>query len=74
MLPHETIPFRPFSHGPRKFLGRFLGWAEMRLILVNLIWQFDISNMSSEQKWEDQQVLVMWEMQPMMVKLGLVNL
>jgi cytochrome P450 len=67
--PHRQEAFMPFSYGSRDCLGRALGWAEMRLILASVLWHFDIENHSPNLKWEDQQVFVMWEMEPMMIKL-----
>lgn len=33
---------QPFSTGPREWLGQNLAWAEMRLVLAYLIWEFDL--------------------------------
>ncbi|KAH9906642.1 monooxygenase [Xylariomycetidae sp. FL2044] len=69
MVPHQSSAFLPFSYGPRDCLGRALGWAEMRLIMALFFWHFDVHSEGLGQKWEDQKVFVMWEMEPMMVAL-----
>ena len=32
-----------FSFGPRNCIGKYLAWAEMRLVLARMVWTFDIS-------------------------------
>ncbi|CAG9975461.1 unnamed protein product [Clonostachys byssicola] len=43
--------FQPFSFGPRKCLGRNLAFAEMRLILARIIWNFDLSVDPRSEDW-----------------------
>ncbi|CAF9920690.1 hypothetical protein IMSHALPRED_004976 [Imshaugia aleurites] len=62
-------PFNPFSIGPRNCLGRNLAYLEMRLILANLLWQFDFEQMDKSYLWEKQKVFMVWQKDPLMVKV-----
>ncbi|KAH7142088.1 cytochrome P450 [Dactylonectria macrodidyma] len=66
-LPHSFIPerwlddprfdqdrkegFQPFSFGPRNCLGKNLAFAEMRLILARIVWNFDMSLDARSEGW-----------------------
>ncbi|KAF9876101.1 trichothecene c-15 hydroxylase [Colletotrichum karsti] len=53
---------QPFSTGPRDCIGKNLAYAEMRLILARLIWNFDIRLSDDSRKWcDDSQVFVLWQ-------------
>lgn len=40
---HDCIKELPvFSLGPRACIGRELGWAEARLFIAKVVWQFDV--------------------------------
>ncbi|KAK1641338.1 cytochrome P450 [Colletotrichum phormii] len=77
-LPEEFIPERflgdprfandakhalqPFSVGPRNCIGKNLAYAEMRLILARLIWNFDIRPAAETPKWyTETKVYILWE-------------
>ncbi|KAH0593199.1 hypothetical protein MHUMG1_08921 [Metarhizium humberi] len=60
---------QPFSYGPRNCLGKNLAYAEMRLILVRLLWNFDMSLDGECEHWADQKAYSIWEKKPLMVKL-----
>ncbi|KXH25643.1 cytochrome P450, partial [Colletotrichum salicis] len=77
-LPEEFIPERflcdprfandakqalqPFSVGPRNCIGKNLAYAEMRLILARLIWNFDIRPAAETPKWySETKVYILWE-------------
>ncbi|KAI0851917.1 cytochrome P450 monooxygenase [Daldinia vernicosa] len=55
--------FQPFSYGARNCLGRNLAYAEMRLILARLIWNYDISLVNEADKdWvKDQRMWLLWD-------------
>ncbi|KAI0876236.1 averantin oxidoreductase [Hypoxylon argillaceum] len=59
---------QPFSYGPRNCLGRNLAYAEIKLVLARLVWQFDVGN-ATEGDWMDQRVFMVWEKAPLMVRL-----
>jgi cytochrome P450 len=64
---------QPFSVGPRNCIGRNLAYAEMRLILAKVLFNFDLELDESMGEWTDQKVFVLWEKHPLLVKLKAVN-
>lgn len=60
----------PFGEGPRKCIGMHLAWAEIRLILTRMLWSFDFELVEKSIAWEKQNVYVLVERQPLMVKLS----
>ncbi|KAI1841320.1 hypothetical protein JX265_007920 [Neoarthrinium moseri] len=63
--------FKPFSIGPRDCLGKNLAWAEMRIILASLVWNFDFLNVEPDSMdWIDKQkIFSLWEKVPLVVKM-----
>ncbi|KAJ1323299.1 aspirochlorine biosynthesis cytochrome P450 monooxygenase [Microdochium nivale] len=62
--------FQVFSFGPRNCIGRNLAYAEMKLVLARLLWEFDIEYCGPEgEDWMDQKVFVVWMRKPLMIKL-----
>jgi cytochrome P450 len=61
----------PFSTGPHNCMGQPLAWAELRLILARLLWNFDVSVPvgSTLSNWTDQKIYWTWEKQPLEVNL-----
>ncbi|KAM7201352.1 cytochrome P450 [Rhypophila sp. PSN 637] len=63
---------KPFSIGLRNCLGQHLAWAEMRLILAKLVWNFDIGVVAGRKiRWEDLRTFLLVEKKPIVTKLGL---
>lgn len=61
---------QPFSFGPRNCLGKNLAKAETRLILVKLLWRFDLELGEGMENWvKGQKVLGFWVKPPLMCKL-----
>jgi len=60
---------QPFSVGPRNCIGRNLAYAEMRLILARMLWNFDLELQPDSQTWSSQKIFALWEKRPMHVKL-----
>ncbi|KXH62845.1 cytochrome P450 monooxygenase [Colletotrichum nymphaeae SA-01] len=59
---------QPFSHGPRNCLGMNLAFAEMRLILARIIWNFDLELAPESKSWADgQKVFFFWDKPPLWV-------
>lgn len=55
-------------------LSKFsLAYAEMRLILVRLLWHFDIELLPGSMNWYDQKVFIFWEKPDLDVKLTRVR-
>ncbi|KAK6213619.1 trichothecene C-15 hydroxylase (cytochrome P450) [Colletotrichum tabaci] len=62
--------FQPFTVGPMNCIGRNLAYAEMRLILARLIWNFDMTLAEDSKGWyERNQVYLLWEKGPVNVVL-----
>ncbi|CAI6092807.1 unnamed protein product [Clonostachys chloroleuca] len=59
---------QPFSYGPRNCAGRNLAYLELKLIIANLVWHFDLEN-CHEGDWMDQKIYMVWQKGPLMVKL-----
>ncbi|KAK4142249.1 Isotrichodermin C-15 hydroxylase [Dichotomopilus funicola] len=60
---------QPFLLGPRNCIGKNLAYAEMRLILVRLLWNFDLELMPESKTWNKQKIYLLWEKLPLNVKL-----
>ncbi|KAI0882407.1 putative cytochrome P450 [Annulohypoxylon maeteangense] len=59
-----------FNVGPRNCIGRNLAYAEMRLILARIIYEFDIELSNESQRWiERQKTFALWERIPLYVHL-----
>ncbi|ROV90813.1 hypothetical protein VPNG_09856 [Cytospora leucostoma] len=64
--------FRPFSTGPRDCLGQHLAWAEMRLIMAKLVWNFDFKSVPGKLlRWEDLRTFLFVEKKPVFVNVRL---
>jgi cytochrome P450 len=63
---------QPFSFGPRNCIGKNLAYAELRLILSRMIWNFDLSFPREMQgyDWANQKTYVLVEKQPLKVRLS----
>lgn len=59
---------RPFSVGGRDCAGQNIGMAEIRVVLARVIWNFDISAVSTL-AWEDQKCFMLWQKDPFFVNL-----
>ncbi|GKT87518.1 trichothecene C-15 hydroxylase [Colletotrichum tofieldiae] len=59
---------QPFSYGPRNCLGMNLAYAEMRLILARIIWNFDLELAPESQSWaSSQKIFFFWDKPPLWV-------
>ncbi|KAI1799559.1 putative cytochrome P450 [Daldinia bambusicola] len=52
---------QPFSVGPRNCIGRNLAYAEMRLILARIIYNFDMKIADDSRNWMNQPVYMLWD-------------
>jgi cytochrome P450 len=60
----------PFSVGPRNCIGRNLAFAEMKVILARMIWNFDMELCEESKEWvKGQPVYLVYDKPPLMVKL-----
>ncbi|KAK6854788.1 hypothetical protein PG995_009133 [Apiospora arundinis] len=63
--------FKPFSAGPRDCIGKNLAYAEMRLVVARLLWNFDISALPRQDNWESRQrIFIVSDKGPLMIKLA----
>ena len=64
--------FQPFSLGPHNCPGRSLAYLEMRLILVRMLWNFDIELVKGMglPAWGRQKIYWFWDKQPTHVRLS----
>lgn len=60
---------QPFSIGPRNCIGRNLAYAEMRLILARVLWNFDLKLAEESNDWANQKTFNLWEKGPLMCRL-----
>ncbi|KAM0541843.1 hypothetical protein ACHAO7_010255 [Fusarium culmorum] len=60
----------PFSLGPRDCIGKNLAYAEMRMILARVLWNFDIGLHPDTRGWEKRaRSYILWERGAMHVML-----
>lgn len=65
---------QPFSLGPANCIGKNLAYAEMRVLLANLIWGFDIEGGEGCSSWlERNKAFTLWKKPKLLVKLKRVN-
>jgi cytochrome P450 len=64
---------QPFSFGPRNCLGKNLAYAEMRLIVAKLLWNFDMTLHKDCRDWDDQTSYIIWQKPSLMVELKAVR-
>ncbi|TGJ85791.1 hypothetical protein E0Z10_g3011 [Xylaria hypoxylon] len=58
----ELDAMQPFSVGPRNCIGRNLAYAEMRLILAKLVYNFDMSLAEDSRNWlRGQKAYTVWD-------------
>lgn len=50
-------------------MGKYLAWAEMRLVLTRLLWAFDVDPAGEALRWEDLRTFLLVEKKPIKVKL-----
>lgn len=61
---------QPFGFGPRICIGKSLAYAEMKMILARLVWNFDIELRDVESDWPtSMKAFVIWEKKPLWVRL-----
>ena len=64
----------PFSVGTRNCIGKNLAWAELRLFLVKILWNFEMElarDTTEQGDWlASQKVYILWEKSPLWVTLS----
>ncbi|KAJ3567496.1 hypothetical protein NPX13_g6746 [Xylaria arbuscula] len=65
---------QPFSVGPRNCIGRNLAYAEMRLILAKLLYNFDLTLADESRNWlEGQKAWAVWDKPALGIRLHPLN-
>ncbi|KXH53894.1 cytochrome P-450 [Colletotrichum salicis] len=60
---------QPFSYGPRNCIGKSMAYAELRIILAKLIWNFDLELMDESKQWTSRQrIYLIWQKVPLLVR------
>ncbi|VUC36328.1 unnamed protein product [Clonostachys rosea] len=65
----ERGVLQPFSSGPRNCIGKNLAYSEMRLLMTNLLWKFDLELMPGSEDWLNQNVYILWSKKSLNVRL-----
>jgi cytochrome P450 len=60
---------QPFSAGPRNCIGKNLAYAEMKMMVTRVLFQFDMEQAEPKKIWQDQRAFTIWEKSPLMVRL-----
>ncbi|KUI61556.1 Isotrichodermin C-15 hydroxylase [Cytospora mali] len=61
---------QPFSTGPRNCMGQHLAWAELRLTMAKLLWNFDMEAVPRKRlRWEDLRTFLLVEKKPVHVRM-----
>ncbi|KAF5868705.1 putative toxin biosynthesis cytochrome p450 protein [Botrytis fragariae] len=65
---------QPFSVGPANCIGKNLAYAEMRVLLGNVVWGFDLEGARDSESWlERNRIYALWKKPELWVKLKRVN-
>ena len=61
---------QPFSLGPRNCIGKNLAYAEMRSIMAQMLWNFDMELCEDSEGWNDQRIFILWDKPELHVRLS----
>jgi len=65
----DKVAVQPFSFGPRNCIGKSLAYAEMRLVLAKLLWNFDLELEAESNHWFPHEMVIIWNSPALHVKL-----
>ncbi|KAF4436462.1 cytochrome P450 [Fusarium austroafricanum] len=65
----QKLASQPFLLGPRNCIGKNLAYHEIRLIMANVLWNFDIELCEESKGWLEQDAYFVWEKPPLVVQL-----
>ncbi|KAI1505692.1 isotrichodermin C-15 hydroxylase [Biscogniauxia marginata] len=66
----DRAVLKPFSTGPRDCIGKTLALAEIRVVLANILWHFDLELLPESEGWmEEQKIFFLWEKPSLKLKL-----
>ena len=70
----DRAVMQPSAVGPRNCIGRNLAYAEMRLVLAKVMFNFDlVLDEGKTGQWLDQKVYTLWQKRPLWVRLNPVE-
>ncbi|KAL1796932.1 hypothetical protein ACET3X_005472 [Alternaria dauci] len=69
----DRAALQPFSVGPRDCIGKNMAYHEMRLIITKVLWNFDLELFDENKDWLDQTVYTLWQKEPLVVKVSMVE-
>lgn len=61
--------FQPFSTGPRNCIGRNLALHEARILLAEVLYEFDLELDDRSRDWANQSIYTIWEKHKLWVNL-----
>ncbi|TGO36475.1 hypothetical protein BHYA_0123g00030 [Botrytis hyacinthi] len=65
---------QPFRMGPANCIGKNLAYAEMRVLLGNVVWGYDLEGARNSESWlERNRIYGLWKKPDLWVKLKRVN-
>ena len=59
------MPFEDFNAKPAPDDSHSLAYAEMKLVLANLVYNFDFELKEHSDDWKDQKVFTVWDKKPL---------
>ncbi|KAI8302091.1 Cytochrome P450 monooxygenase alt3 [Colletotrichum sp. SAR11_240] len=60
---------QPFSFGPRNCIGKCMAYAELRIVLAKILWNFDLELVDMAEDWvSKQKIYLIWQKVPLMVR------
>ncbi|KAF2493649.1 cytochrome P450 [Lophium mytilinum] len=65
----DRAAFQPFSSGPRNCIGKNLAYAEMRMVMAKMVWNFDLVLQPESENWFPHEMVVVWNIPPLHIKL-----
>ncbi|TDZ54052.1 Cytochrome P450 monooxygenase alt3 [Colletotrichum trifolii] len=58
---------QPFSCGPRNCVGKSMAYAELRIVVTKLLWNFDLELVDRSEEWVNKQkIYLIWQKEPLM--------
>lgn len=61
---------QPFAVGPRDCIGKNLAYAEMRVVLARIAWNFELELLPESESWiEGQKCFIVYQKPPLIMKL-----
>lgn len=71
----DMASFQPFSIGRHQCIGMKIAYAEMRIIVARVLWEFDIKLADQQDRfdWGEQETYILWEKRPLNILVTLAK-